>query len=422
MGCLVKLKQNKRTAGMRAVRMERCEQVTLLMRQHIGAQCLPCVKAGERVLAGQLIGGSDAEVSVPVHASISGTVRRIGTVRLPDGGESQAVVIASDGLMEHVEYQPPTVNSQGEFIAELRASGLVGLGGAGFPAYAKLRGAARPGSCAGKADILLVNGAECEPFATADHREMLDSAPDIAEGIRQICRWMGIEKAIVGVEDNKPDAIALLRGHGIAVKKLPSRYPQGTEKKLIHSLTGRVVPLGRLPFDVGVLSMNVSSVAFLGRYMRTGKPLISRMVTVGGDACPTAMNVRVPIGVCLRELLAFCGAGDADPAKIVVGGPMMGVAVPDLDTVINKTDSTVLLLSASQQKPERACIRCGGCLFVCPMRLQPFKLDQAVLAGEREALAKLRAPACVECGCCSYVCPAGRDLAQRIKRGKGMVK
>jgi len=419
----LKVSHNKNTSGRKAVRMERCQSVTLPMKQHIGEACVPCVEPGERVLAGQLVGRAEAPLCVPVHASISGTVRAVEPFRLPQGEETQAVVIESDGRMERIPTQAPQVESREEFIRAVRDSGLVGLGGAGFPAGVKLE------SAAGRADILLVNAAECEPYATADHREALDCAGDLLAGMRHICRWLEIKEAVIGIEGNKGDAIALLRELcarrtspelKLRVGVLPSRYPQGAEKVFIHSLTGRVVPLGKLPPDVGVLTMNIASVAFVGRYMHTGMPLISRTVTVDGGAVPQPMNVRAPIGVSLRELCEFCGMGDIAPAKIILGGPMMGCASPGLDAIIDKRGNCVLLFNEGQAKirPETACIRCGCCVMACPMGLQPLKLERAYLRGDAQALGALDAQGCMECGCCGYVCPAGRELAQRIRLGK----
>ena len=370
--------------------MEQCGRVTLPMRQHIGEPCAPCVRPGERVLAGQLVADSGAKVCAPVHASISGTVI---------SADDQAVVIESDGEMRRIETKAPEVNSLEGFIQCVRKSGLVGLGGAGFPSHAKLENAASAG-----VDILLVNAAECEPYVTADYREALDNADDLNEGMEHICHWLCIEKSITGGENG--------------------RYPHGAEKMLVHALTKRVVPLGKLPIDVGVLVMNVSSVAFLGRYMRTGMPLISRTVTVDGAAVPRPMNLRAPIGVSLREMLAFCGMGDIHPAKIIIGGPMTGQAQPDLDSVITKCDNAVLLFDAKQArpKPETACIRCGCCVMACPMKLEPLRLEKAYLRGDTQALETLYIDACMECGCCAYVCPAGRELVQKIQQGKELLR
>jgi electron transport complex protein RnfC len=423
----IRVMHNKKTSALRPVRIDTCQHVTLLMKQHIGAPCVPCVKAGERVLAGQLVGDNATGLCAPIHASISGVVKKIDVLRIPSGEDVQAVEIDSDGQMEYAPAQAPQPAAQEDFFAAVRASGLVGLGGAGFPTHAKLR------SAAGQANILLVNAAECEPYITVDHREALDSAQDVLAGIEVICRWLEIPEAVIGIENNKKDAIAHLKAlcaaHTSQTLKLrtgvlPSRYPQGAEKMFIRSLTGRVVPLGKLPAAVGVLPMNVGSVAFLGRYFKTGRPLISRSVTVDGGAIAHPMNVRAPVGIGLRELLEFCGAGEAQPAKIILGGPMMGGASPNLNAVLSKCNNAVLLFHTAQAnlKPETACIRCGACVAACPMKLQPLKLEQAYLARDAAALQRLHNPACIECGCCAYVCPAGRGLVQRFRLGKQFIR
>jgi len=394
----IRINHNKHTGTLKPVRIDHCKSVTLPMRQHIGAACEACVAPGEHVLAGQLVGKAEASLSAPVHASISGTVQTPEIIRLPNGEEVKAVVIQSDGEMKHMETLPPEVNSLDEFIQVIRDSGLVGLGGAGFPAHAKLRSAAQAG-----VNLLLVNAAECEPYVTADHREALDHPNDVAEGVAHIRKWLGIEKSITGGENG--------------------RYPHGAEKMLVHALTKRTVPLGKLPIDVGVLVMNISSVAFVGRYMRTGMPLISRTVTVDGGAVPHPMNVRVPIGISIKELCEFCGI-ENEPAKIILGGPMMGTACPDMNTPVEKSNNCVLLFSAEQAalKPETACIRCGACVSACPMKLQPFKLAQGYAARDAAALDALYAEGCMECGSCSYVCPAGRELVQGIRMGKKVLR
>ncbi|MDR2647533.1 MAG: electron transport complex subunit RsxC [Oscillospiraceae bacterium] len=419
---------NKHTSKIKPVRIETCGEVTLMMKQHIGTPCEPLVKAGDEIRLGQVIGDTQAGLAAPIHASVSGKVKRIEQIRILTGEDVKAVVIASDGQMTPLDgIAPPVIKTRDDFFAAIRASGLVGLGGAGFPAHAKLK------SACGDVDVLLVNAAECEPYITADHRETLDAGDDVLEGIAQIAHYLGIHKAIVGIESNKGDAIGKFRALCAAVSTpelkittavLPSRYPQGAEKMFIYSLTKRIVPLGKLPSSIGALVMNVASVAFLARYIKTGKPLVSRTVTVDGGAVQSPINVRTPIGIQVRELIDFCGLQDVRPKKIIMGGPMMGAATPDLNAVISKCNNAVLLFDdkQTQKRPETACIRCGNCVAGCPMKLLPLKLEAAYRANDTAALTRLDAMGCMECGSCSYVCPASHELVQCIRLGKRLLR
>ncbi len=415
----------KNTAHAETRAMPAPVRVLLPMQQHVGAPCEPLVKKGDRVLVGQKIADSGAAVSAPIHASVSGTVAGVEKVLLPGGRVSDAIVIDSDGSMEpDPSLRPPKAETLEEFLAAVRESGLVGLGGAGFPAHVKLR------VPAGKAvDTLILNGAECEPYITSDHREALEHPQDVVEGARLVQGMLGIPRVILAVEDNKPDAIAALRAAagdapGFAVLPLRSRYPQGAEKVLVKACTNRKIPLGKLPADAGCIVMNITSAGFLARYFRTGMPLVQRRITVDGSAIQNPANVLVPVGTRIRDVVAFLGGYRGEPRKLLMGGPMMGLALPDDGAPVLKQNNGILAFDGADAKlPEpSACIRCGRCVAGCPMNLEPLLLEQ--LAEQRDAagLARSGVAACMECGTCAYRCPAHRPLMQAIRLGKNLVK
>lgn len=404
------------------------KQVVIPMQQHIGAPCKPLVKKGDHVYLGQKIGDSDAFVSAPIHASISGTVSAVQQVMLPGGQMSDAVVIDSDGLMEaDPSIQPPVINNDEDFLAAVRASGLVGLGGAGFPAHVKLKPA-------GKIDTLIVNAAECEPYVTADHRGALEDAGAVLDGVHAVKKMLGIERVIIGVEGNKPDVIKLLSkqakddsrdpNHQVRVLTLKTRYPQGAEKVLVEACTGRRVPTGKLPADVGCLVMNITSIAFLGNYLRTGMPLVQKRVTFDGGAIANAKNVMVPIGTRIGDVVEFLGGYAKPPKKILMGGPMMGIALTDDSLPVLKQNNAILAFDEQQAKlPEpTACIRCGRCVQSCPMLLVPTLLEQYTEQKNVEELQKRGIMTCMECGSCAFNCPANRRLVHSIRLGKSYVK
>ena len=325
----VSVSHHKNTADCEVVRMPNPEKVILPMQQHIGAPCTPTVAVGDKVGIGQLIGDSDKFVSAPIHASISGTVTAIGNIKLPNGNLTQAVTIESDGenrLWEGLE--KPVINSKDDFIKAVRTSGLVGLGGAGFPSFIKL--SFKPEQ---NIDTLVVNAAECEPYITVDYRECLDNSWDILSSIDVLSSYFGFKNVVIAVEDNKPEAFKVLSsvaGAGVGKKSkvslmtLKSKYPQGAEKMMVQSATGRKVPPGKLPADVGCVVMNVGSVAFLSRYMKTGKPLVTRSLTVDGSAIAKPMNVRTPVGTNIGEVIDFCGGVKEELYRIILGGAMLG--------------------------------------------------------------------------------------------------
>lgn len=407
------------------------EKVILPMQQHIGAPCIPTVKKGDHVYVGTVVGDSDAYVSAPVHASVSGTVTEITQVMLTGGQMTQAVVVGSDGKMEKdpAIAPPPPIATKEELAKAARAAGLVGLGGAGFPAHVKLN------VPEGKTiDTLLVNVAECEPYVTSDHREALENGRNVLEGVYHVKEILGVQRVIIAVEDNKPDVIQKLSEIAddpkrdpldqVRVLPLKSRYPQGAEKVLVQACTGRKVPAGKLPADVGCLVMNIGSLSFLASYMRTGMPLTLKRVTLDGSAIAHPQNVIVPVGTPIKDVVAFCGGYKAEPKKLIMGGPMMGVAITSDELPILKQNNAILAFDQreAQLRQPTACIRCGRCVAACPMHLMPTKLEQAVERQDVEALQSLDIMTCMECGCCSFSCPAGRRLVQAIRLGKNYVR
>ncbi len=421
----VPVMHNKNTADKATVRMPAPERAVIAMLQHIGAPCVPTVKPGDIVGVGQVVGDSERIVSAPVHASISGKVASVGEITLPNGVVTRAVTIESDGEMRLFEgITPPAVRNKDDLIKALRASGLVGLGGAGFPTHVKLN--IPP---AKKVTTLIINAAECEPYITTDYRECVENARDLLSGVFTVKELLGLENAIIAIEDNKPKAFEILRNtaaaefgskSGVKLMALKSRYPQGAEKVLIRSATGKSVPPGKLPADVGCVVMNACSVAFVARYLETGKPLVSRTLTVDGSAIADPKNVRVPIGTKIADVLAFCGGFKEEPFKILMGGPMMGLALADTELPILKQNNAILAFAGGtlRTKRERDCIRCGRCAFVCPMNLVPTKIMNLAKAKDAEKLENCPAEVCMECGSCAYACPSGIPLVQYLRLAK----
>ncbi len=420
----------KNTAQLQTAVLPCPDQVTIPMQQHVGAPCKPLVKVGDTVDVGQKIGDSDAYVSAPIHASISGKVTAITQVTLPGGQRTDAVVIQSDGEMRvSPDVKPPKVDSAESLCSALRESGLVGLGGAGFPAHVKLNVPKDK-----HIDTLIINAAECEPYITADNREAIENAQSVLEGVYIIRDLLHIDRVIIAVENNKPDVIETLTriadnperdpDDNVRVLPLRARYPQGAEKVLVKSCTDRVIPLGKLPADVGCIVMNITSAAFVADYLRTGMPLVKKRVTVDGSAIQHPQNVLVPVGTKISDLVAFCGGWKAEPAKLLMGGPMMGLALTGDDLPILKQNNGLLAFAEGDAVlPEpTACIRCGRCVAGCPMDLMPTQLEKYAELGDVDALNRYGVMCCMECGTCAYNCPANRPLVQAIRMGKALVK
>ena len=397
------------------------------MSQHIGAPCKPLVKKGDYVKVGQLLGDTEAFVSAPIHSSVSGTVTGIEEVRSANGGKDTLVVIETDKLQEVYEgIEVPVANDLPEFVKAIRASGLVGLGGASFPTHIKFN----PKNI-DAVHTLIVNAAECEPFITSDHRLMLEDAEDLIAGCQLVMKFLGLTEGFIGIEDNKMDAIQhldqLLAAKGITnIKtfKLQARYPKGAERVLVYEVTGKTMNAGVLPADLGIILSNVTTIAFVGQYFRNGMPLINKRMTVDGDAVARPTNVIAPIGTQIHDVIEFCGGYKQEPRKILMGGPMMGRAIFSDELPIVKNNNAILAFSKAQAlvKEETACINCGRCHQACPFKLIPTALAAAYERRDAQALSDLKVMQCMECGSCSYICPARRPLAFTNKLGKGVVK
>jgi electron transport complex protein RnfC len=352
-------------------------------------------------------------------------VKRVEDIDAATGEKGTFVVIETDGLQTPLgSLAPPPVGTFEEFIAAVRGSGVVGLGGAGFPTAVKL--SVKDVSAV---EYIIVNGAECEPYITSDTRTMLDDAELLWEGVSLLRRFFSGARVLVGVENNKPEAIkrlaALNEAEPIAhVRALPSVYPQGGEKVLIYNLTGRVVPEGRLPIDAGCIVVNCTTLAAVARYISTGMPLVEKRVTVDGSAVKNPKNVLAPIGAPVSALLDFCGGLGDDVGKILLGGPMMGVAVPDASVPVKKnTNGVIALDSRDARVPEpSSCIRCGNCVSHCPLGLMTVDIQNMYLAGKIEFIGVYRPNLCMECGCCAFSCPAKRPLTQYMKLAKAALR
>ena len=415
----------KNTAEMPAVRMTCPKEVFIPMSQNIGAPSTPVVNVGDKVYVGTLIGEAGGYVGAPVHSSVSGTVKKIDSYIQSSGRSVTAILIESDGEMTpDPAIAPPVITDIDSLSAAARAAGLIGLGGAGFPTSVKLDAEKK-----GLIKKIILNGAECEPYITSDTRTMLDDADLVLEGVRLLLSHIRAEEVVIGIERNKPECIAKMNevfadDKRVRVEALPDTYPQGGEKVLIYNTVGLVVPEGKLPADVGCLVMNVTTVAALAKFARTGMPLTEKCVTVDGSAVKCPQNVIVPVGTRIGELIEFAGGLTEDAAKVLYGGPMMGVAIVSLDEPIMKNTNAITALNRKDALGYKvtACIHCGRCVAACPMGLNPTAFAKAMnipeLENRVERLNEASIGLCIECGCCSYVCPAKRPLVQNNRLGK----
>ena len=420
----VRVKHCKNTAKIAPQKIPTPKTVYIPMAMHIGAPARIIVKAGDVVKVGTLIGESGAGLSSPVYSSVSGTVKKIDEIVMLAGNHVPTVVIESDGEQAlDPSIAPYSVSNKAEFLDAIRKSGIVGLGGAGFPTPIKLN------ADNSRVDTLLVNGAECEPYITSDTRTMLDRADEVAEGIALICKFLEIDKTIIGIEKNKPECISSMRKatehmSGVRVMPLPSIYPQGGEKVLAYHATGRTVPQGKLPLDVGLIVINCTTAATIARFIKTGIPLVEKCVTIDGSAVNEPKNLIAPIGTPACDLIKYCGGFKEEPKKVLYGGPMMGTSLADMTSPILKQTNAVIFMGKKEATPPivTPCIKCGACLNSCPFSLDPVAISKAYKANEPEMLEKLNVDVCMECGCCSYVCPAKRNIVQRNKMAKNMLR
>ena len=403
------------------------QTVYIPLQQHIGAPTTPLVEKGQKVKTGEKIGEASGFVSAPIHASISGTVKSIEEFNHPISGKGKSIIIEGNGedsRAENIKFEENYMSlSIDEMRERLKEAGLAGLGGATFPTHVKLSPPPEK-----KIDTAILNGAECEPYLTADHRLMLENPTEVVNGFRIMIKILGVKRGIIGIEDNKPDSIntmleAIKNKDNMEVAVFPVKYPQGAEKQLIKSALDRDVPAGGLPMDVGVVVQNVGTAKAIFDAVAYNKPLINRIVTVTGPGIKEPKNLLVPIGTLFQEVVDFCGGLTENAAKIIMGGPMMGLAQPNLQIPVVKGTSGILVLEEKQAhlRVEDPCIGCGRCVEICPMNLLPTTLQSLVNHDHIQEADSLNIMDCMECGSCSYICPSNRLLVQAIRLGKRKV-
>ena len=423
------VREYKNTAQSAIERMPAPKSVSIPLSQHIGAPCRALVKVGDHVDYAQRIGTVEQGLGCPVHSSVSGTVTKMETVQTATGQFVECITIENDGLYTLCESvkpfpKPLAEATPDEIVEVVRNAGISGMGGATFPTYAKLQ------SAIGRADTLIINCAECEPFITANHRMMLEHPDFIMQGVEILMHALGLFHAYVAIEDNKMDAVEAMRKHateGIEVCVLKTKYPQGDERQIIYALTGKELPTGKLPADLGCVIFNTETTAAIRHAFYTGVPLCKRVVTVDGDCVGRPANVMVHIGTSYRDLIEYCGGLVKKPYRIVNGGPMMGFAQWNVNAPLTKGASALLVLSREfceygRSKQPAACISCGRCVKNCPIHLMPNMLVKLAMSRRFEDSKAYHVMSCVECGTCSYNCPGGMPIVQHIRVTKNAIR
>ncbi len=419
----IKVVDRKATVGMSSVKMPVPATVTIPTSMHIGKPVTPIVKVGDEVKVGTLIAEDANALASPIYSSVSGKVTKITELTISNGNVVQAIVITSDGEMTVDEnIKKPEINSKEYLINAIKNSGMVGLGGAGFPTYAKFT-TEKP------IETLLINGAECEPYITSDSTNMVERADEMQVAIEYIVKYFNVKEVVLGIEKGKDEAIKKMQElaskiPNMKVKVLPKIYPQGGEKVLVYHSTGKVIGAGELPIDVGCVVINCTTVAGIGRFILTGMPLVEKCITVDGGAVKEPKNVIAPIGTSLKDVFDFCGGFKEEPFSVLYGGPMMGISVPDISVPVLKQTNAVLALTKKETNipKETNCIRCGACVMNCPFGITAPTIMKAYKNKDAEAAIKAGAELCMECGCCSYNCPANRPLVQTNKLAKAMIR
>lgn len=421
----IHVEEHKNTRGCAVEVMPAPQTVSIPMSQHIGIHAEPCVKVGDTVLRGQVIGNVDMGLGCPVHSSVSGKVIAIDERNSATGVKIRNIVIENDGENR----LHPDIRSWGKSISDttpeeiievVRNAGISGMGGATFPTYFKIR------SALDKVEHIIINCAECEPFITANHRLLIEHPEKVIGGIKILMKAFSLREGQIAIEDNKKDAVKILEdaigdSDLIKVRVLKTKYPQGDERQIIYALTGIELPMGKLPADVGCCIFNAETCAAIYNAFATGMPLVERIVTVDGDCVKTPKNVLVPLGTSYRDLISFCGGFTRQPKKIVNGGPMMGFAQWDIDGVVTKGTSAILALTDDMEnhyEQPAACIHCGRCVRGCPMRLMPNYLAMFAMQNNLDMAEEFDITSCVECGSCSYNCPAHVQISQYIRASK----